>query len=70
MREHHVQVGLGHQIEALRVEAQPVGAHLDLPRAFLAGNVEDRPVQPGHQRGDFQQQRGFADAGVAPDEDE
>ncbi len=51
------------------VVPQAVGAQLHLQRALLAGRVEGRMSRPLQPAGDLEQQRGFADARLAADED-
>jgi hypothetical protein len=68
--EHPRRVGLGEQVEVLRVDAQPVGPQLHLPCGLLARHVEHRT--PGEllgepiERGD--EQRALADARIAAEE--
>ena len=56
--------GLGENVQGFRGDSQPLGPELQLPLAFLAGDIEH--AAPGTETvADLQQQRGFADAGRA-----
>jgi hypothetical protein len=48
--------------------AQAAGAQADLLDGFLAGDVEHAPPLCARRGGGLQQQRGFADAGIAADQ--
>ena len=63
-----VEVHLRQQVQVLGVDAQPVGAHLDLLRRLLARHIQHRPDRVGHHGRDFQEQGRLADAGVPADE--
>ena len=75
MLQDDVQVGLGDQVQVLRerliliprLAQQASGAHLDLPRRLLAGDIQHREVVRHRQR-HLQQQGGLADAWVAADQ--
>ncbi len=49
-------------------QAQPLGAQAHLRRGFLAGEIDGAPARRGEGGGHLQQQRRFADAGLAADQ--
>ena len=69
MAEHRAEVGLGGEVELVLDAAGAVGAHPHLGGGLLAGHVEHPVAQPRGLRGDLEQQRGLADAGLAGEQD-
>ena len=65
-----IQFGLAQETGIVPEGADPVGPQFDLMQGFLTGDIED-PVPGGRYIGRrLQQQGGFADAGVAADQDQ
>ena len=77
MPEDNFQVGFGDQEQvggqgkgdSIGRAQQAQGAHLDLALGFFAGDVQHRP-QGGHADCHLQGESGFADAGVAANQDD
>ena len=69
MIENALERSLAQDEQIGRLDAEPLGAHFDLPRRFFAGHVETREPCLAHGGKRLQQQGRFADAGVAADED-
>ena len=63
------EIGLGAERDRRLFQPEPLGAHANLRRGLLAGKIDDRRAGIGEARGGLQQQRGFADAGIAADKD-
>ena len=53
---------------AASAEAEPFGAQPHLRHGFLAGNIDGAMAGAGEGGGDLQQQRRFADAGIAAEQ--
>src|SRR5688500_16419922 len=66
--EHRLEVRLGHQKEGLPIDAETVGAQLDLAQRLLAGDVEQGAYL--QTRAHLRHQRRLADARVTADEHE
>src|SRR5215216_1212625 len=60
-----LKAGLRQKVEALRIDAQPLAAQLDLPLALFAGNVEDFAISFRELVCDLREQRGLANARIA-----
>ena len=67
--ENALQRGFAQDQQIRRGDAQTLGAHLDLARRFLAGNVETGDTFFAYGGKGLQQQRRFADTRVAADQD-
>ena len=67
--EHRAEVGLGGEVELVVHAAGAVGAQPHLGRGLLAGDVERAALVAGGLRGDLEQQRALADAGLAGEQD-
>ena len=67
--EHRAEVGLGGEVELVVDAAGAVGAQPHLGGRLLAGDVERAALVAGGLRGDLEQQRGLADAGLAGEQD-
>ena len=63
------QVDCGGELERRVLDAEAAGAQPGLLDGFLAGDVADAPSGARQSGSRLQQQRGFADAGVAADQD-
>ena len=61
------QLDLRQQVHAARIQRQALGAQRDLLRRFLAADIQHFFVRR-EMRQRLQQQRGFADAGIAADQ--
>ncbi len=70
MAQDVAQVGLGQQIQIVRVQPHPFGAHLDLMHAFLAADVEHRAGSRRQPDRDLQDQRALADARLSAEQDD
>ena len=60
--------GFGGQLHRRVGEAQTLGAQPHLRHRFLAGDIDRAMAGPRHQAGSLRQQRRFADAGIAADQ--
>ena len=67
--EHRAEVGLGGEVELVVDAAGAVGAQPHLGGRLLAGDVERAALVAGGLRGDLEQQRALADAGLAGEQD-
>ncbi len=63
-----LDAGLGGELHRRAGDAEPVGAEPDLRDGLLAGDIDDRRAAIGERAGDLEQQRRFADAGIAADQ--
>ena len=64
-----LDIGLGRKLHRRMAQAQPLGAQAHLRDRLLARDVGDAMPRGGQRRGSLHQQRRFADAGVAADQD-
>ena len=68
LAEHRLQIRLGQNIQMRGCSLDPVAAETQLPRRFLAGDVEHRRLG-GYPRGKLQQEGGLANPRVAAQQD-
>lgn len=68
--EHLREVGFGEEEEFFGLQTEPISAHFDLPRGFLAADVKDTPDGLGEQGANLVEEGGFADAGFATEQDD
>jgi hypothetical protein len=61
------EAGFRQQVEAVRVDAQPLAAQLDLPGALLAGDIEHLAAGVRQLVGHTEQQGGLFNSRVAAD---
>ena len=69
MLDDELDVRFGKDAQIRARDAEPRGAQLDLPGRFLARNVQDPVILP-EIFADLQQDRRFADARIAADQDQ
>ena len=62
------ELRLGQHIEVLGLDAEPLGAHLDLGRRFLARDIERLAPKLRYLPEHLEHERGLADARVAADQ--
>ena len=60
--------GLGRELDRRVGQAEPFCAQPHLRDRLFAGNVDGAVAGPRERRGDLDQQRGFADAGIAAEQ--
>ena len=68
-RQNGVQIRFGQHINAAVVDTEALRAHFQLTLTLFAGDVEDRFLL-ADAAAELQQQRGFADAGRAADQNQ
>ena len=67
-REDLAEICFGCEIDRAFGDLQPLGALLDLGGRLLAGDIDRLHTIAGEPRGDLEQERRFADAGIAADQ--
>ena len=68
--ENPLDAGFGEQVERRIADAQPIAARLDLVFGFFARGVQHGAHIVSEVRRRLQQQRGLADAGLTPQQDQ
>ncbi len=62
------EIGLGAERDRRLLQSEPCRPHADLRRRFLAGEIDDAGAALGKPGGGLEQERRFADAGIAADQ--
>ena len=65
-----IDLGLDPELGLALSHGEPFGAHLRLPRRFLARYVEDRSPRAAERAGQLERERRLSDARVASDQDQ